>query len=143
MIRRAKASDLLELLRLGKESADEFDEDFSYLQAQNYITQSLNDPISFCPLVIDMNSMLQGYLLGGIVRSNFSDSVQGIECHWYVSPNHRKSRYGVLLLEAFEGWVKAKGVGSLIVSSGRDPRLEELLRRRGYNKMSSLMKKVF
>jgi hypothetical protein len=63
----------------------------------------------------------------------------GLEWAWWVRPEHRSSRTGHLLLDAFEYWCESVANVSHIqlscLSGSFQPRLEKLYLRRGYSKI--------
>jgi len=74
-----------------------------------------------------------GVLIGFVTKDHPSlDMSVAMELVWYVSPEHRKHKPSMLMVDAFEYWAKTKGATAAIMV-GYDPRLEAVYSRKGYS----------
>ena len=81
----------------------------------------------------DSNGEAGGALCGLLSPSLFTGDLEAHEIFWYVRPEYRTGRSGLLLLKAFEQWAAAHEARYLFMSHFMNsPTLGNLYRRRGY-----------
>ena len=87
-----------------------------------------------------------GLIIGSVVPAPFSTQLIGVERAWWVSPEHRRSKSGIRLLQAFEDWCLRVGcqmiqmsllvpLESIVEASeiGTSLRIEKLYQKMGYS----------
>lgn len=79
--------------------------------------------------------------LGGIIAPDpNTGDLTGVECFWYVMPEHRGARMGIRLVDAFEVWAREHGASHVIMVyvHGREGNtLDRLYQRRGYRELET------
>jgi L-amino acid N-acyltransferase YncA len=118
MIRKAKESDLLSIVRLGKDMVMEgryshagYDADKIYDFAKWYIESPDN-----LLLVSEINGRICGFFFGYISDFYFSHALMAGEELWYMDAGHRGRRDGVVMVKKFIDWARSKG--AIEISAG-------------------------
>lgn len=84
-------------------------------------------------LVAERGTELLGFI-GGIVTPHFMNpDIQVLtETFWWVSPEHRRTRAGLMLLEAFVGYGKANAQWTQMTLEHESPVADRCLTKRGF-----------
>jgi len=88
--------------------------------------------------VVCVDGVICGFFAGYVSPYFFSDERVAHEILWFVTPEHRKSGVGLMLLDAFETWAKSMGVSEIRIGYSTDvdsPAFERLMLKRGYSRM--------
>lgn len=127
------APEVMEILRAffleSPYSSGKYDEDRVYELFSNMIEDKLGSVI----ILGIVDDKVVGILAGTSNEHLFSREIVATELAWYVYPEHRKSRVGLEMINAYEYWAKevVKADYVTMMHLG-DDRLDSLYRRRGY-----------
>lgn len=130
-----------ECLKLIKAFFDESpyrDSKFSGKKIKETIQGLSKDTANSLVLVANCNDKPIGILIGTISEMLFSEELVASELCWYVDPEHRNSRIGLQMFQAFEYWAKEKQKVDHIVMVHLDDengeKLTHLYNKKGYKK---------
>lgn len=142
MIREATEADIPNLLRWGEAFADACDlpGGLALDDAELFFRQMIDSP----------NAVLlvgEGGAIGGLLHPSPYNAahITGQELFWWVEPDKRGGRLGIMLLEALERAVVAQGAHSWTMASvGLDNgSVGRILERRGYRVTDRNYTKIF
>ena len=86
-------------------------------------------------VVAEKDGRLIGMLMGYVTDYYFGDDKIACDILWYMDPEHRGSRVGIRLLEAFQDWSKERGASEVCIGISTAVAFERtgaLLQRLGY-----------
>ena len=110
--RTASPEDLPEILALGQQMHEEsafrhFDFSLSKC-AMLFHTCVTNPDTHFIQVAVGPTGAIIGLFVGHISEYYFGDDLIASDYLWYVAPEHRGSRAGILLLRDFQVWAAAR-----------------------------------
>ena len=73
-----------------------------------------------------------GLIAGTVIPFTYGHALMATEVAWWVDPEHRKTKAGIELLEAFEHWAKTVGC-KLITMSCLDNKIAKYYTKKGYH----------
>lgn len=88
-------------------------------------------------LLLKKDGKTIGMLIAMAVTMMFSDTKISSELAWYIEPEHRSSKDGFILLEAYEYWSKKVGCKlcqMVCLESLAPEKLSKLYERKGYKR---------
>tara|TARA_A100001391_G_C5018026_1_gene265062 strand:+ start:383 stop:853 length:471 start_codon:yes stop_codon:yes gene_type:complete len=105
-----------------------------------YLQEQIEDDMSSCIFVAEVNGENVGFIFGSIYQLYFSETFAANSDIWYVRPEYRGGLIGVLLLRNFEKWAIQKGARFLVNGSSSGISLErthKLIEKLGYESVGS------
>jgi GNAT superfamily N-acetyltransferase len=87
-------------------------------------------------LVADRSGQIIGTIGIIIFRNLYSGIVESTELFWWVEPEHRRTKAGMLLLKKAEMWSRDRGAQYLTMIAPNE-RIERLYTRRGFTKIET------
>ena len=95
----------------------------------------LNNPETCFAAVAEQDGRLVGMFMGYVTEYYFGRERLAHDILWYVLPEVRGSRAGLMLLKAFEDWAKERGVSEVCIGISTAVEFERtgaVLNRLGY-----------
>ena len=86
--------------------------------------------------VADRSGQVVGAIGLAMGRNLFAGTVECSEVFWWVEPEHRQTKAGILLLKKAEAWSRDRGAKHLIMIAPNE-RVERLYTRRGFDKIET------
>lgn len=128
MIRKAKATDYVELQKLSFEDLGyECDVELVKSRLENL------DPNNECVFIAEVNSKVVGYVHIIIFNTLYYRSMANIQ-GMVVAKEHQRKGYGKELMNAAENWAREKGIEMIRLNSGFiRPEAHQFYRAIGYN----------
>ena len=115
MIREATENDIDSIVKLGQMTVDEGR--YSHIgykpeKVKKFVNWYLTSP-NHLLLVSEIKGRICGFFFGFITDFYFSDVLMASEELWYMAPEHRGKRDGVVMIKKFIDWAKKKNVCEL------------------------------
>jgi GNAT superfamily N-acetyltransferase len=104
------------------------------LATSDKILQLVNNSNTNFDLAFD-DDVLVGFMLGVVHEAIFNHVVRATDIGLYVTPSHRGSEVGRVLMDRFESWAKNRNVDQICLGQTTGNRIDitrRLYERRGY-----------
>lgn len=130
--------DCLKLLKAFFDESPYNSSKFSKSKVSSMYDGLIKDKTNALVLVAVYDNKPIGILVGNISEMLFSNEVVASELCWFVLPEHRKSRIGLKMFDAFEYWAKekqgAKHIVMVHLENESSNKLTQLYNKKGYEK---------
>lgn len=128
MLRVANISDLGLVLKMAKKFIDTTD--FKDKVREKVLDELVIDTLRNPGAVVLIHSD-KGMIAGQVVPFQFTAEPTAVELCWWVEPEHRNSKIGLELLQAFEYWAKKKKCKTITMVSLTED-LDKFYKKQGY-----------